>query len=163
MILALSGEAINTIPACGDIDLDGRDEIIVRIGDEVRAFRQGGAEIKNDGLPFKIGRSSSSALAIADICGDNRPEIITTSDERRIVVIGKNNSTAPWEVAGHYEADVRIKGIAAGDIFDNGRNAIAYSTYNHFANDGSPVSSQVGVLTFDDKAKALNRKWITNV
>lgn len=62
-------------PAIGDIDMDGRWEIVIGSRDgKLHALKVDGSEVK--GFPVNVGAGMESTPALADIIGDIRPEII---------------------------------------------------------------------------------------
>lgn len=66
-------------PASGDIDGDGKKELIVGTSNGLNAFRHDGSTLP--GFPILVGKDVRCVPAIYDIDYDNRPDIICTTED----------------------------------------------------------------------------------
>jgi M6 family metalloprotease-like protein len=74
-------------PADGDLDGDGKNELLVSTKDGyVYAWRSDGSSYTGDpeGIAAVLFDSTQSAIAVGDMTGDGRPEIVLGCDDRKI-------------------------------------------------------------------------------
>jgi hypothetical protein len=93
------GRPVESSPSMGDINGDGRDEIVVGCKDgKVYAFDGRGQLLP--GWPVSTGDTIAGSPAIGDIDGDKRDEIIIGSDDGNIYALNGDGSTVPgWPVS----------------------------------------------------------------
>jgi len=74
-----SGEPYSDVPVVGDLDGDGRSEIVVEAGDrrEIRVFHGDGQEVL-DGWPVRVGAGNLGKLLV-DLDHDGTKELVTLS------------------------------------------------------------------------------------
>ena len=144
--------------AFGDIDGDGKPDIVVtNLGsDFVSVYRNtsivgsvtaGSFEAKVD---FTIG-GNSPFIALGDIDGDGRPDMVVACRTGNVVSVFRNTSTSGSITAASFESKVDFAtgdgpdGVAIGDIDGDGKPDLAVTNYNSntvsvFRNTGSPGS-----------------------
>jgi hypothetical protein len=91
-------QPIESSPAVGDINGDGRAEIVIGCKDgRVYAISSDGADVS--GWPVSTGDAIQASPAIGDINGDGRSEVIIGSDDGKIYAFGGNGRmVAGWPV-----------------------------------------------------------------
>ncbi|HUU56001.1 MAG TPA: FG-GAP-like repeat-containing protein, partial [bacterium] len=88
------GRPVESSPSMGDINGDGRDEIVVGCKDgKVYAFDGRGQLLP--GWPVSTGDTIAGSPAIGDIDGDKRDEIVIGSDDGNIYAFNGDGSTVP--------------------------------------------------------------------
>lgn len=90
---------VDSSPALGDINGDGRDEIVVGCKNgKVYAYDGRGQLLT--GWPFSTSDTMSGSVAIGDIDGDKRDEVVFGSDDGNIYALKGNGALMPgWPVA----------------------------------------------------------------
>ena len=88
--------------AMGDIDLDGKKDILVSAGEKLYAFNTTGATL--DGFPVRVfGESFSGSPLIADIDGDGNMDVVSLTSSGTIVAYdeqGRMKSGFPFQTIG---------------------------------------------------------------
>jgi hypothetical protein len=92
------GQPIESSPAIGDINGDGRAEIVVGCKDG-RVYAVSGSGSNLSGWPISTGDAIQASPAIGDIDGDGRAEVVIGSDDGKIYALESNGRTVPgWPV-----------------------------------------------------------------
>lgn len=123
--------------AAGDINHDGKDEIITgagrKGGPHVRIFDGKGNPTKYNYFPFHPDFRGGISVDIGDVNGDGTVEIITSQagdGQAWVKIYQKNGKTMAYEMLypSHIESGVKVK---LSDIDNDGRDEIITSTgYN---------------------------------
>lgn len=153
-----------TTVAAGDLDGDGRDEIITGAGfsggPHVRVFSASGAARGEGFMAYAPEFTGGVDVAAGDIDGDGRAEILTGAGPgggSHVRVFAFRPGTAPVERAGFLAYDPSFRGgvdVAAADIDGDGRAEILTGAgpgggphVRVFRSDGTPVGA--GFLAYD--------------
>ncbi|MFA5070103.1 MAG: L,D-transpeptidase family protein [Patescibacteria group bacterium] len=107
---------------CGDVNADGLAEIITGAGPgggpHVRVFNQKGESLNMDFFPFSFNNKGGVNIAVGNVTGDERPEIIVSVAQFGVPVIEVYDDQ--WhKLSGFYAYDVEFQGgvnIATGNI-----------------------------------------------
>jgi len=105
--------------AAGDVDGDGRPDLIASAGSSVRILRRDGTMLAS----FVTADAGPVGVAAADIDGDGKAEVITSSDTSGIVrVFSDANGTVVQRSA--FSSGVSGGHVAAGDVDRDGKPEI---------------------------------------
>lgn len=124
-------EQYSSTPSLGDLDDDGVPEIVIEGLSTVTAFRGDGTRLPGFPVEYRIAeRSVSNGALIADVTGDRRPEIITTSstpspdpESATVNVFDGGGERVPGAQidVGRFGPDIHP---AVADVDGDGRNEI---------------------------------------
>ncbi|MBW3545147.1 MAG: VCBS repeat-containing protein, partial [Bacteroidetes bacterium] len=138
--VSLSAYSRNII--CGDVDGDGRPDLIVsgngtNFANRIFVLRNISTATTlsfSPPTPITLTRSGVAMLALHDLNGDGRPELVATNKSTNVVTILKNNSTAgtiqfiePQDVTinGPYSSH----GISVQDLDGDGKADLAVTPF----------------------------------
>lgn len=169
-------QVIASSPAVGDIDGNGRPEIVFGTGSfwpdrqhKVRALRCDGTPVP--GWPVTVLGQVSTSPALADLNGDGVPEVIVTDDNtgtdglRRCYAFRGNGSAlfAPVVIRDYFGANLSAGDPVVGDVLGdpapeilvptNGEICVISSTGVQLTDDGSHPA---GGFTFGAAAPLFN-------
>ncbi len=118
---------VNSLDA-GDVDGDGRIEIIAGLQDEtVRAYTVDGGEIWSYRIPFYRCKATVNAVRIADLDGDGHMEILIANDNWRTIAVDGAGKEL-W----HFETVREGRFIHCADLDGDGRGeALVGTKYFH--------------------------------
>jgi hypothetical protein len=150
--------------ASGDVDGDGRPELIAASGATVKAFSRDGATAAS----FPTGDAGQVAVTAADVDGDGRAEVITISEETGVVRIFASDGVQ----RSAFATGIRNGSVAAGDVDRDGTPEIVVGDgpfvrifrpdgtllTSFRASDGdtpTPVSVAVGDVNDDGRAEIV--------
>lgn len=118
------GEKIQASPAVGDLDGDGKNEVIVVSGKQIYAWHGYGRAV--NGWPVAVDGTIVSAPSLIDVDGDQRLEILIGAWDRGVYLFNSAGQRLPgWPqmatsllsaspLAADLDADGRLEIIAAG-------------------------------------------------
>jgi subtilisin family serine protease len=165
--IALSG-AIYGSPAIGDLNGDGRLEIVVGLYDVLAAGRpgtHGGVAVLDrhgrlvPGWPVRVDESFASTPALGDLDGDGRPEIVIPSWNSRFIHVLAANGFEPagWPVGPIAGAVLRSSPVL-GDINGDGHAEVVLvcpGLLNYVASSGA-LGYVSGVKAWDWRGRLVD-------
>lgn len=166
-----SGGELPIVPTVGDIDGDGRNEMVFAHGGTIYAYRMLGNEIEQlftiAGNGKTVAGSSESVVPLIDMNGDGKPDIVSTAKDGSLYVIqvhdGSGNllwdytiendtegsSLGVFTIQDYIVGDVTGDGtpeiiIAAGTTYPNGRTLIIGGAEKELIY-ASPLTVKIGI------------------
>jgi len=137
--------ASNGSPAIGDVDSDGRPEIVIGTANRILLVIENNGQYK-DGWPQQTRKITSSSPAIADINDDGRLEIFVGSTEGHFYGFDTNGSQLPGfpqetesQVYSPVIADINNDGILEAIVGSKDGNLYAWKTTTGEPVDGFPL------------------------
>jgi subtilisin family serine protease len=164
--VAVSGNAM----AIGDLDRDGRDEIVAEGPQSVRVIR-------HDGTPFGAGQwpleGTGSYPAIADVDGDGAPDVVVCDngvgfagnvpyyDARLRVFNNQGLVTKTWQLYGMNGQQGTCGGAALGDFNGDGKTDVVakMSLVTGGGTDGANRDGALSLLTTGAAFDPANADW----
>jgi hypothetical protein len=157
----ISGESL----AIGDVDLNGTQEIAVRISNPPTGIQniQDLALYKSDGTQMlgwpklNLGKDSRAAPTLADVTGDGNLEVIfqtgsslfPTGTSTFHVFNFNGDYISGWPQTMTSESEWLSMPAAVGDIDGDGKSEIVFASHNSAAHYSVPVAVKIFIFRFD--------------
>ena len=107
--------------ACGNVDSDGKDEIVVAQNDNIKVYDNKGELLEKQENVFR--EKGDYKIALGDINGDGRDEIVKYLEEDRSTIEVYNHKKLLYKFAAFDGLRLGVS-LALGDINNNGQDEI---------------------------------------
>jgi hypothetical protein len=148
---ASSAVNANTLVGLGDLDGDGKNDIVAVAGYGVSVFLNQGGGVFAAPMTFPVVSYSASAMVVRDFSGDGKPDIVALDSQTLVVLTNTGSDTFATRT---YGLPIPGTAFAVGDLTGDGKPDLALGSTGALLllNDGAGHFTSRSVSSFGNVA-----------